>query len=621
VSRYAIRLNASQSYASVDLPFHAVDVAISNPTASPVYVRIGAPDIPTSVNADLILPAAKSETFPVSGRTFGLAIGDPASIAGGVSAKSGLFSSVLVVFLSEGEQIPTYGNFDFQSLSISDLSGGVVAFANGTTQTYDLGAWGGVIIFIAPTAGAGQGVAVVQASADNVLYYTMGTYAFWPGIPASLILPRPVRYMRITFGSSGIAGEPAAAGFFSARASLAEINQITYSPGGLSVTQAYNIPNLGEANKIFATHGVSAIAVSVANTTGSNGGELIIETSQFAAGPWQTVAYREQIVNPAGPALTASIFRTFGNLGPFTRVRLLSTGTSGALVGTIYYSMVVAADLNGMLQNIYAALGDVGQPTNTNQSIYHELDHIRVDLDSIQIASTYLFALANIEIWTHDSRNLETTHLPKLTDIYNLENGYLPYLQTISNNEATYLPYLSTYLPYLQTINGALSAINTAISNINTVLAANQPELPTIRANTGSTNANVATLTTYPAAVSLVSSTQIATFVANGFNLLLTPFWQSLKWLIALRCTIMSPNVVAGGGTWYITHGTGGSAAGPLYSGIILPNVIVNTPTQIFDGPRSGGYQIPSGQTGLWFFWSPVAAANIVLTVDATFAP
>lgn len=377
-------LNAAQPVMPVDLDFPAVAVAIQNPTSSPVYLRIGAPDTPTETNADVVIPAATALTLPVQGYSFALALGDTSLIVqAGSASLSGLFSNCEVKFLGAGELIPAYGEYSFLSLSIADLTPTPLTFAhpNTTSPTFDLLPWGGAVVYALPSSGTGQGVVSVQASADQSTWFNVVRLAFWPNVPLTINVPKVARYMRLVFNATAIVGEPNIGGLYTVRASLSEINQVTYSSASGTISYGFNVPSLGSQSFYFNTTGLKGVAIRAVFSSGSRA-QLIWYTAP-SLGNWGLVAYREQSV--AG--FYNSIFRSIGNLDSFLRVDILDIA-GGGVNGTITLTVQEAPDLTGMLQNLHSDLGDIGQPVNANQSIFHVLDTSRLSLASIQSSNT-----------------------------------------------------------------------------------------------------------------------------------------------------------------------------------------------------------------------------------------
>lgn len=374
-------LNVNQPVVPVDLDFPAVAVAIQNPTSSPVYLRIGAPDTPTETNADVVIPAATALTLPVQGYSFALALGDTSLIVqAGSAALSGLFSNCEVKFLGAGELIPAYGEYSFLSLSIADLTPTPLPFVapNTTSPTFDLLPWGGAVVYLLPSVSTGQGVVTIQASGDQSTWFNVVKLGFWPNVPLTINVPKVARYMRLIFNSTAIPGEPNIGGFYTVRASLSEINQVTYSAASGQISYGFSIPNLSSQSFYFCTIGMKSVSVKVVFSSGSQA-EMVWYTSS-SLGNWGLVAYREQSV--AG--FYNSIFRSIGNLDSFLRVDLLEIANAGPIVGTISISVQADPDLTGMLQQIHSDLGDQGQPTNVGQSIYHRLVDIDNNTDQIE---------------------------------------------------------------------------------------------------------------------------------------------------------------------------------------------------------------------------------------------
>lgn len=387
--RQEIRLTASQPQLQVNLQsFNAAAVFIENPTGSPVAMRAGGTDYPTLTNANHVIPANGYLLVPVDGTTFAFAFTDTPSVTS--AALSNLLTAATITLFDAKESLPNFGSATFLSLSLSDLSGGIVGATGATTSAvYDLGSWGGAILYFFATASSGQGVINAQVSSDQTTWRSIGEWAFWPGLPATINVPRSVRYLRFLIAPTVIPGEPAIDYAYAVRATLSEIFDLEFSAlSGTVFTKPYAIAALGEANWTFATRGLPAISVGVKNTTGiASQGELIVETANGATGPWRVVAFREQSITPGG--FYDSIQRTYANLDLFTRVRMLSTNLV-AIAGTVYVGILPGPDLSAPLQQIFAALGDPGEGVNVNQSIYHELDTIRQQTDTLEalIAAT-----------------------------------------------------------------------------------------------------------------------------------------------------------------------------------------------------------------------------------------
>lgn len=370
MSRKQFRLNAANTAFPIDLDFMASHIAIDNPTASPVFVRIGAPDTPTEVNADIYVAAGASKSYPVHARSFAVAFGSASSLAS--PSTSGLFTTAIVTLYSEDEQLPAYGSASFLSLSISDLTSGLTAITNPTTVStvFDIGAWGGAIIHVSLNAGSGQANVLIEISnSPSSGFRTFQILSAWPLIPVTINMPRVARYFRVTITNAAIPAQPAVAGVYSVRATLEEIVEFAYQVTGSILSNAYNIANLSESSYILATSGLPSVSIAVRETGGTGlYGQIIVETSTAVGGPWTFATTREQNISSGGSS--SSMYRTIGTLGPFTRVRLLNNGVAGAIVGTIEFGIPTLQDLAGVLNDIYKTLGDVSQPVSVGQSLY-----------------------------------------------------------------------------------------------------------------------------------------------------------------------------------------------------------------------------------------------------------
>lgn len=368
MARRDYRLTTGTDRQSVNTDIDVAVVVVNNPTGSPVYVRLGAPDIPDGGNADRVIPAATAAAFPASGRMFGFRLADTALIS--TAANSGLFGTVTIALLDATEPVPSYGNYSFLSLSLSDLTSGDVSFTGATTSSvFDLGAWGGAIVTVLPAVGSGQGLLQLSVSDAAAGPFTLlGTWAFWPNVPLVLTVPRTLRYLRLALAASGIAGEPAISGGYAVRATLAEVTQLTQTPSATPISQTFSVSAAGSTSYTLATHGMRSVALAVKRTSGS-AIQMLVESSGSAAGPWRIALNREQLF--AG-GLNDSIYRSVGNLDLFTRVTL--TETAGVpMSGTFTAQLPAETDTTSVLSQILAALGDQGQAPNVGQSVYHQL--------------------------------------------------------------------------------------------------------------------------------------------------------------------------------------------------------------------------------------------------------
>lgn len=376
--------------------YNPIAIIVENNTGSAILIREGSQENPSIRSADHFIAAASIACLPVNAQEFSVAFADTTLVANVQGFVSGLANFAIIEIIGEGETVPTFGAISFASLSLSQLIP-ITAFSGPTTSpVIDIGAFGGLCVWINPSGASGQGVVQVYVSETGAsgTFVLLDTRAIWTGIPVIWNVPRVARYAQIFINAVAISGEPTPAGSYGVRASLQEVQVISYNPQSNAINQAYNVANLTETNKSFVTVGLPAISVIVQETSGAGiASELIIETSTSATGPWYLVTFREQNIG-AGSAF-ASVYRTIGTLGPFTRVRLLNTGIAGALVGNLIYSIAPIPDNSGLLTDILRALGDVSAPVNVNQDIYHELDNARLALASIDGKTSTLLVSAN----------------------------------------------------------------------------------------------------------------------------------------------------------------------------------------------------------------------------------
>lgn len=533
--RSEVKLTAAVNQLQVNLQtFQAAALFVENPTGSPVAIRTGGTDFPSLANANHVVPANGYLLVPCQGTTFAFAFTDAVSVLS--TALSNLLTSATITLFDATEALPNFGSATFLSLSLSDLSNGIVGVAGGSTSSvFDLGSWGGAILYLLATGASGQGIVTAQVSSDQQQWRTLGEWAFWPGLPATINVPRSVRYLRFVFAATAIPGEPAIAYAYSVRATLSEIFDLQFSAlAGTIFTKAYNLAGLGEANWTFATRGLPAMSVGVKNTVGvSSQGELIVETANAATGPWRTVAFREQSIGPGG--LYDSINRTYANLDVFTRVRMLSTNLV-AIQGSVYVGILPGPDLAATLQLILAALGDPGAGVNVGQSIYHLLALINLSTDTLETLIT--------------ASNVQLTAINANTD----------------------------------TLEALIASTNTALSAINTLITAMSAKF--LQQATGSFYGSQFTC---PAGTNNVFVNTGVDLPANctiqdiqlSYNVTLFP-------LLSIACKVQ---------LWL---GTAGAPATPIFifQGSQVP--VDSGNTFQFTGPVNTGFFVPSGVTRLW---------------------
>ena len=528
--------------------FRAAMLYVQNPTGSAVLVRAGGTDVPSLASADYRVPANGFLLVAVDGTNFAATFADQLAVT--APATSNLQTVATIELLDADEKPPAFGSANFQSLSLSDLLP-LTAFSGVTTSTvFDLGAWGGAVVFVAPGSGSGQGVITVDVSASPTgSFTTLGTWSFWPSIPATIMIPRTsARYMRVTLNATAIPGEPAISGSYGVRATLTELFDKGYLPSGASITKSYSLAPLGSVSYTLVTAGLPAVSIGLNNATGSNG-ELILEASSSATGPWRLVSFREQSL--AG--FYNSIYRTVGNLDLFLRVSVLEL-SNVPMTGTVAFSIPEAPDENGILQSVYAALGDVGQPVNVGQSIYHLL--ARIDATATNI-----------------NAGISTSNV---------------ILAAINTGLATTNSLLTTANSLANTANTSLSSIDTDTTSLATALV--RGESPTC----------------FSAAIAAAGAwTNMGAFLVPGWYIthaLAThvPFGPS-----AIGSTLF---LATGGAAFPVNviyaQFAGESPAGSsMYTG------------QVYDyfSPRSAGFLIPVGHTNLWGLASAAAGTMHVM--------
>lgn len=481
-------------------------MSIDNPTGSPVLVRVGSPEIPNTSNADYTIPALGFKVLSVQGQLFGVAFTDAALIS--QIGAGNLTTRASVVLYSDGEIIPTFGAANYQSLSLADYFNGFGAYIQGTTQFFDISPWGGILTAIIPDAASGQSIVDVQVSYDTVGFTvrSLGRWAIWPGTPAIINVPRTARYVRFQYLSTGIAGEPIISGLVTIRATIAEIQQISFNPGSNSIVKNYNVPSLSSQSFFFATHNIKAVSVGLNNATSADLGEVVFYASSGVTGPWRLVSFREQVLNNTG--IYASIYRNLGDLDNFLRVDILETGNSGPITGTLELSQRSAPELSSILQQIYAALGDIGIGANANQNIFYQLDSIRV-----QITNNVNGWLFSLDTRVNNLATDITTMLTTLTTIATSIGGGLSGI--ISAMSST----VSTISSTAGLINSATSAINTAVGTINGIVATINTNIASMLTSMGANlGSNIASMLTSMGASLGSNIAALATSVASNLG-------------------------------------------------------------------------------------------------------
>jgi len=641
--RAVYQLTPSQTSVIVQLQtFRAASLFVANPTGSPVAVRVGGTDVPSVNSASHIVPAQGYLLVPVDGTTFAAGFTDAAAIT--APATSGLQTTASLMLLDIDEPLPAFGSASFQSLSLSELTSGLQTFSGPVTSSvFDLGSWGGALVYVAPGASSGQGLIVVEA-ADSVSpasWSPVGTWAFWPGLPAIIQAPRTLRYLRVRLVATTIPGEATITGGYSVRGTIAEILDAGYTPFSSSFSKTFNIGAGIDGAFYIVTAGLPAISVGVTFTTGARS-ELISYAAPSPSGPWRTIAFREQSTTGI---TNGSIFRTYGSLDQYTELVISNLGVTST-TGTISFTIPVNQDMNGIQQSIYAALGDVAQTVNTRQSIYHELEAIySIALNSIDGRLSTIVTDDNtrfLQLGSIDTRLVTINN--------NLTLNTNPALATIATNTSTTATNVATVNTTLGTTNFSLAQIVTRTGNIetntsatasnvatvNTTLGTTNSTLSTIATNTGNTATNVATVNTTLGTTNttLSSINTSAAAMAACLTRSVTPTGLAVNIVAPANWYSMGPFLVPG---WYLSQfqasfGTGalgtnpteilvatGTAGGAIT--VIYRTWSVTTNAGAWTGPsitlnslRSAGYLIPAGHTTLWM-QSTLVAGNASITI------
>lgn len=407
--------------------FNASKVYIANPTGSPVYLKIGTPQAPRNANeADAIIPAGSEKTVPALGQVFAASFADSSLLTNTVAGNLGAIATIVV--MSADEVTPTFGALSYQSISVSMLSNGIEAISP-TARIYDLGPWGGAIIFLAPDGGSGQTWIDLTISQDGITWRTAQIYAMWPGVPVTVNVPRIARFLQLQFFATGIPAEPNPSGFFFVRGSLTEITQYVYKPLGNAITKSYTLGAFGSQQWQLFAAGIPSISIAdiaTAGTGASSAITLLIEGSSDRIN-WRRITFRTQAMSTG-----VTLFRSIGNLDLYLRVTVFEVGGAAAN-GTLYISIMPESDSAYLLNSILGALGDQNAPSNTNQDIYHVLLSALTSLQGIDSDTNNLAGMAtsltNIDT---DTNNLSLIHTDLATTIANLITATNTLLNTIS---------------------------------------------------------------------------------------------------------------------------------------------------------------------------------------------
>lgn len=539
--------------------FDAVAVMVSNMTASPVVLRIGSQEIPELAAADIVVPSASQGTYAVRGTLFGVGFADATLVdAIGDSVVSGLSGVCTVAFLDRNEITPQLGSVSFLSLSQSGLQPFVAFASSALYGPYDLAPWGGLrVLVIADPGGGGQGICSIEVTDTPAgTWKTYGQWAFWPGIPLSLSIPRVARYMRVRLSGASIAGDTAISGVAAIRTSLAEISDLDATPGTANFARSVTVGSLSSLSLIYVTTGLKSITARLNLSVGTRA-ELVIYTSSSPAGPWSLAAFREQSVS----GFYNSIVRTIGQLDAYLRLDVLDIA-GGGLTGTMSNSIQQVPDQSAYLQNIFSALGDIGQPVNVNQSIYHELDTIR--------------SIVNL---------IESVDLSGMATVLNLIKNQVDNIHVDTND-----------MDVTQ-----LTGINT---KLNSILGTDTSILGALGSG-GTLHADLATLhTDLVKLLNALNNTESAFFITpvivtagvwQNAGTLLTPG----QYIAAIQISWQIGSPYSTGFSIQFGYGTGAAVTSGFFAhGGQQPEGF--SPQVSFDGPKHGGILIPAGQTNIW---------------------
>lgn len=605
--RKVFRLDTRSAYLQMDTTFEVASMVVANPTASPIFIRVGAYDQPSSVNADIIVPAGESESFPVSGYAFAAAFGNVSAIPSQDIPQSGLFQTAVIILLDDKEKTPTYGSASFLSLSTSPLTPNAAFVAySGTTNSpvYDLGAWGGALILIAPDPASGQAIVTLSSSDTGASgsFKQIGQWAIWPNVPAVIQVPRAARYFGFSISTTGIVGEPNWTGNYSVRATLQEILAVAYTPTPSLFTWTFAAPHLGTDSRVMCTIGFPAITIGMLVTSGAEG-QFAIADSGSATGPWVTRLDNERFFSGA---LGTTFERTLGNPGPFCLLVVNQTdaGSAGGCNGSLVLSIRQSTDQSSVLEDIYKALGNYKQLTNTNQSIFHELQTIITD------DNTRFLQLGSIDSRLSTVNTNLTTANTTLNSINSNIGATNTALSGVNINLTTIITSLTTINTSLGTINTSLGTINTSITTTNTTLSTISTNIATLiapltRGATGSV-------------VNGVTGGGIAVFVDCGVVMIAGWYITHLQASAAMAAATANTLIA-------VAYGTNVAATSVIYETYLSPTAVAGGvfmgvgPERTYTSIRSAGIVVPANNTHIWV--SSAAPFGCVVQVSLTQTP
>lgn len=593
------KLTPTVTRISVGLGFEAGICYVSNPTGSPILLRVGAPEIPSSDSADYTIPALGEKTLSVIGHEFGITFADATLLQ---TFPGGNVASVATVqFQTPDEPLPQFGAASFQSLSLSEIKPNTAFSGLTTVGPLDLGPWGGAMVYVNPSSGSGQGVVQVNVSSTGLSWNPLGTYAFWPNVPAVITVPRVIRYLQIILNPTAIVGEPAIAGSYSIRATITELQNLVYNPGSQAITKTFNLAASGAQQYQFVTVGLPAVSLAAIATVGtgaSAAATLLVEASADLIN-WRRVTYRTQRMSQG-----VTLYRALGNLDLFIRVTVFEVGAVSALVGSLYLSIPPAADLGYILNTIQQSLGDSDAPSNTNQDIYHELDNVRTGVNSVHTDLSGTIHNDLITINSHDSA-IDANIAAFI--------GYLAQLPTIHTDLSN-----TIHTDLATTLHTDLAGINSHESAIDSNIAAfigHLAQLPTIHTDLSTTlHGDLATTIHTDLATTLhndlvnLKTDLDGLFAGYGGSVLLynnttavaAGTWTNTGTQVAVGARVVGAHAsvalsaAAGGSFLGIAIGTNG-AVGPSILGYYASTgnaalTIANGPALKFDSLRAGGF-------------------------------
>lgn len=412
----------------------------------PLYVRLGSEEIPNEKNYDIAVPPNYIMAISVNSNQFGFRLGSSNVVVSQITGNT-------VIEATIDEEPPSLGGVPISqaSLSTADLLNGIAIFAGTTIYgPFNINQWGGIIVNVIPNSTSGQGVIQIDISDDGTTFTPYQTWAFWPNIPATILVPRVSQFAKVTLNTTTIVGEPAIGGKASIRGSLTEITVPSYTPQGTAIAKNWAIAASGSQQFSFVTVGLPAVSIAGIATAGTGVNaivQLLVEASSDNVN-WRQVTQRRQYMSQG-----ITLYRSFGNLALFMRVTIFEVSGVSPSNGTLNLSIPANPDTAAILNTIYQTLGDTSNPNpvGASEDIYHELDTIRQSNAAISTNTSNI----NLNIVNGTNPKLDTLH----TD-----------LNTVNTNLGTLHADSVNVNNSLTTIHGDLTTINTSIGSTNTAL-------------------------------------------------------------------------------------------------------------------------------------------------------